>query len=478
MKPRARRRSRRNTQRKSAASAVPSASIAAASATVEPPLAWGYLLTAGVVLLLSFVAVIGGYADGTIMHVDMFQGDNWYLQELYRGIMDGYPVNGYRVGVAPMYFPETLTWLALAALLPADAVWFLCGLVVNLFGAAGWVMVCRRLGGGALSQSTALLAYAAQYLLLAYGGNEVFLLLVVHPIHNGAWQTVPWLLWACLNRRVSTMHAALLFALLAAVAAGDMVIVPWFVMPAALVIALQWRRGFIDKRTAVLLIAVITAAVAFGRLAHNLFGPFEESVNTGKFLTVRPDQWITGIENFFVYIARLAQQIPHLAFLWAIFAVFWSCVTWRVVRKSNNHAAVFVALFVPVSMLTACGVMFATGLGPNPNDQWLHTGDPRLSYLWTWTGGLRYIFPLALFPLLVGWSVLIALSWERRKPPVHRYLSAALAVCVFAAVPKAWGIDYQKNVSPFNTPFAVCMRDNAKRMGWIGGIGSWSTPRL
>ena len=179
-------------------------------------------------LLLSYVALLGGFSDGVVVAKNLFTGDFWFFQEIYNDIfIRGLSPDGIRTGVPPMYFPDMVLWFALAAIFPPDVVWFLCGFLLNAFGAAGWILVCRRLGAGPLVQGAVPLAYAVQILLLAYGENELFLpAIVLVPIHSGTWSAVPYLLWACLG--YSRAKVCLLFGLLTLIAAGDLIIVPWF----------------------------------------------------------------------------------------------------------------------------------------------------------------------------------------------------------------------------------------------------------
>ena len=265
---------------------------------VQPSWAWSHLLTGYAILLLSYVALLGGFSDGVVVAKNLFTGDFWAFQEIYNDIfIRGLSPDGVRTGVAPSYFPDMVLWFALATVFSPDVVWFLCGFLLHAFGAAGWVLVCRRLGAGPLVQGAVPLAYAVQILLLAYGENELFLpAIVLLPIHSGTWAGVPWLLWTCLG--YSRAKVRLLFGLLTLIAASDLAIVPWFVAPTFLTIILQWWRKDIPSRPAVIWLVILTAATSLGYVIHLTLGPFEKGLNTGKFLTLRLEDLIASLMTF------------------------------------------------------------------------------------------------------------------------------------------------------------------------------------
>ncbi len=433
---------------------------------VYPPWAWSHLLVGSAVLLLSYVALLGGFSDGVVVSENLFTGDFWLFQEIYNDIfIRGLSPDGVRTGVAPMYFPCMVLWFALAAMFPPDVVWFLCGFLLHALGAAGWILVCRCLGAGPLVQGAVPLAYAVQILLLAYGENELFLpAIVLVPIHSGTWSAIPYLLWTCLG--YSRAKVCLLFGLLTLIAASDVTIVPWFVAPAFLTIILQWWRKDIPSRPAAIWLVILTAATLLGYVMHLTLGPFEKGLNTGKFLTLRLEDLIASLMTFLHFMGALGRLYWHLVPIWILFFVLWIRFGWVVFSRSNNGTRSFAAIFVVASAIATPSAMVVTGLVSSP--------DAIIAPFW-YAFESRYMFPLLFFPLFVGWPLLVVLSgWsEKIKPQLRRYLPVSLVIiAAVLAVIKIWRFEYQR-FAPFQTPYAVCLRDIANRLGWTGGIGVW-----
>ena len=420
------------------------------------------LLAGGAAMALAMAAVAGGILQKTAIDRNIFSGDWLVLQEIFVStFVHDYPLSGYRIGVAPIYL-QTAVWFLLASFLPVEAVWFLCPLVTNALAAAGWIVVCRRLGGGALAQSGILFACAAQWLLFSYGKNELFYLTIVTPAHMDTWAATPWLLWASLGR--SRARLCFLFALLAATAAGDMLIAPWFAAPALIATAFLRWRGLIPARQAAILAATMAAAIVVGRVLHTAFGPYAESGNTGRFFSLTPDLLLETTVQFFVFASRLATLFWHLGLIWIAFAVLWVFIGWKIARRSRDATAVFIAVFVFFSIVGGPAAMIATGL--------VHVPADSSDALWN-VFEARYMFPALYLPLFAGWPLLLALAgWESKiKPSLRHWAPAATAaIAVAVAAPKI----PTESISFFDSPFAVCLRENANRLHWRGGIGSWT----
>ncbi|MXZ11200.1 MAG: hypothetical protein F4Y79_17380 [Gemmatimonadetes bacterium] len=433
---------------------------------VQPPWAWSHLLAGSVVLLLSYVALLGGFSDGVVVTTNLFTGDFWFFQEIYNDIfIRGLSSDGIRTGVAPMYFPCMVLWFALAAMFPPDVVWFLCGFLLHALGAAGWILVCRRLGAGPLAQGAVPLAYAVQILLLAYGENELFLpAIVLIPIHSGTWSAVPWLLWTCLG--YSRAKVCLLFGLLTLIAASDLTIVPWFIAPAFLTIILQWWRKIIPSRPAAIWLVILTAATLLGYVIHLTIGPFEKGLNTGKFLTLRLESLITNLVTFLHFMGVLGRLYWHLVPIWILFFVLWIRFGWVVLSQSRDGTRSFAAIFIVASVIATPSAMVVAGLVSSP--------DTIIAPFW-YAFESRYMFPVLFFPLFAGWPLLVVLSgWsEKIKPQLRRWLPVSLVIiATVSAVIKIWRLDYQR-FAPFQIPYAVCLRDIANRLEWTGGISVW-----
>ena len=419
------------------------------------------LLAGGAAMALALAAAAGGILQKTAIDVNILVGDWVSAQALFVSLfVQDYPANGFRGGVAPHYL-ELGIWFLLASFLPVEAVWFLCPLIIKSLAAAGWVVVCRRLGGGMLAQSGVLFACAAQWLLFSYGKNELFFLTITSVAHIAAWAATPWLLWASLG--YSRARLCFLFALLAAAAAGDMLIAPWFVVPALVATAFLRWRGLIPARQAVILAATTVAAVVVGRLLHQVFTPFVSSGNEGNYLSLAPDLLFATIVEFLFFVSRLAVLFWHLGLIWLAFVILWAWVGWKIARRSRNATAVFISVFVFLSMAGGPAAAIASGLVNAPTDLTDSIGHVIEA---------RYMLPALYLPLFAGWPLLLVIAgWESKiKPSLRRWAPAAMAASAAAvAAPKI----PTEPISFFDSPFAVCLRENANRLHWRGGIGSF-----
>ena len=149
------------------------------------------------------------------------------------------------------------------------------------------VFVCRQLGASSAFQSAAVFAHVLQIILLAYPGNEIFMLLVMPIFHSGVWVFMPWLLWAALND--SRSGRAGLFVLTALLALSDLIVVPWFVGPFFVAVGMAWWQGGFSSKRAL----ESSAIVAFGDGDRSLVVQFVHAIcRRAKTLpTFFPSKW-------------------------------------------------------------------------------------------------------------------------------------------------------------------------------------------
>ena len=140
------------------------------------------------------------------------------------------------------------------------------------FAVAGWILVCDFLfGKNPVRRAVVLLLHAATFLHLAWLESHLFFLQIIGLWHYGAWACVPWLLWLSLRALDGSKRGALpqymaLTGALAVATASDLLIVSWFVAPAALAAVFSSR-----PKAAAIFIAALGAGSPVG--AGNLLRP-------------------------------------------------------------------------------------------------------------------------------------------------------------------------------------------------------------
>ena len=437
---------------------------------------WALPALGALALVGAWLAALGGVVDGAISLNYVVNIDTVRPHLIFRDLFteDGFPFSGWRQGDAPFYFPDNfLLWPFFG--LGAGLVFALClfPLAQSAFAAVGWILVCDFLYGKSPVRRFAVLAlHAACFLTLAWRGGDVHFSLIVWGWHYGAWAAAPWLLWLSLRLLSgpgAPGAAAALAAVLAATVASDLLIVPWFVAPAALSVVLLSGKGGFNRRACFAFFAALAVGVVVGRalfhLVPDIKGASPAALNLEKFgFAVR-----ATVQNHWAIVSRN----PAEALLWAAFAFVAlrrAAAVFRPGARRNlpptlalspGGAGKFMALFVPAAMLFALFAPLATGTVISFAEIAGESGDFVGRHN-------RYSLPFLLFPLFVGWALLPGAGLPRAKSAAVGVFAALL----LASAPKAARVDFAA-LDPFNTPFHQCVAENARRLNWRGGI---STP--
>ena len=436
-----------------------------------PPLsggrdAWLLPLLGVLALVFSWLAALGGVADGSVDWRYIFAHDSLRPYGMFRDLFvdDGYPVLGWTHGGSPYYFPDTVFQWALFAL-GADlrVAGYLFPLTQVGFAAAGWILVCDFVfGKSPVRRAAVLLLHAATFLLLAWRESHLFHLQMSAMWHYGAWTCIPWLAWFSLRMLGSPPQlgkAAALIAALAVVAASDAAIAAWFVAPAGLAALLSSP----PKKSAVF-IAALAVGLAVGLTAAAVI-PYDS-------LRSRADQFLGGDFRWSDYL------LPLLAFRrglgnmaasdpleLAVMLAFAAAVCVRLARaikefggKKAKRGEFRPRLFV-LLMIPACLAVTFAGYVVSKYHAILYHYHPIET--------LRYILPVFFLPLFSGWALL---EW---KPPRWKIRAPALAAAACAAaiavsIPKIARMDFAA-MDPFGSPFQKCFAENARRLGWTSG---------
>ena len=436
-----------------------------------PPLDYRALALAFAALAVSYLALVFVAVDsdfGQILLGFDFTVPQRFAMDAFSG---RFPVTGYRLPVPSFIFPDMMVWLPLASVFPYELTYALYSFVQIGISTVGWVLVCRRLGGGGLTQCMVVFAHALPVILLTYAGNDLFFLLLPPIVHAGVWAVMPWLLLAFLS--FSYRGNVSLFVMLVLLGASDLIVVPWFVGPLCATLAVFWRRGDLSGRYAVGVGVGAVAAVVIGRAAFLLASPFGDSLTAEQFLAVKIhiDQFFLGLGGLQYVLFTIAKHYWGLAVIWSLFMAVLIIFLFRLFRANRHPALLFVMIFVLVSIASS-----AMGPVVTANVEWIKASKlyPEGGNAAGDTLHIRYIFPTVYFPLFVGWFLLI-LPIVGRLPAfgAGRAFSVAgvfLALVTVAAAPSFFREEGQ-SVRLFETPYAVCVRDAAQRLGWTAGIG-------
>ena len=153
-------------------------------------------------LVGAWLALLGGFADGTIDWRLIFNVDTVAPRVQFRELFLRQDGPGWATsGTAPYYFPDVLTQWALAALgAGVMAALYLAPLLQAALAAAGWIVVCDFLFGKSPARRCAvLLLQALPLLVVAWRGPDLFYAQLSTVSHYGVWTLLPWLLWLSLR---------------------------------------------------------------------------------------------------------------------------------------------------------------------------------------------------------------------------------------------------------------------------------------
>ena len=438
---------------------------------LSPPLLFALCATA---LAAAYAAMLGGISDGAMDIRDMFNLDTAYPHELFRDIFHSFAdPSGFRLSTSPMWFPDMvpLLWPLYAAGLGWVMSHYVAAVLQAMLGAAGWMLVCARLGGGWTTRCAVLLAWAAPFLAMGYG-KWIFAPQVAFTEHFGAWVCAPWLLWLALpdngekdSAPLSRRRLAALALLLAVCVAADLLAVTWFAAPAgAAAVFLFFRGRWTAPKTATFLAALALGVVAGYLLRNYVISFFTPSLLGESYTSFNPEKSADAARWLVRMFGFIAQESPPLFVVWTAFVIL-AIVRFRratAAKSRQTGATVFAAVFVCAALVLPPLAVVAVGnygdfLNTGPSRYWFH---------------IRYFMPTLYLPLFVGWTLPPMAAafhrFSRWKSPAVAAL--ALATCA-ASVPKIAAIDSEK-LSPFNLPFHRCASEAAQSRGWRGVVGN------
>ena len=450
----------------------------AAAVPVMSPVQWWLLWGgAGMVCLAGFAALLGGFSTGAVFPPPSgadFARVHLVFRDLF--LTDAYPASGWRLSVAPYYVPDfALTWLMTTVLPPFVATYAFI-FVQGLLGAAGWIAVCRKSGGGAVAQSALLAAIGVQWILLTHG-TDLFYITGSILAHGGAWAMMPWLLYVSLFARngFSPARAVALGVLLALIAASDMLIVPWFVAPMTAVVSwMVWRRRA-SLRDGLRFAAAMAGGIAGGRLLHQLM-PFVESPNTGTFINLKPDRMSATAQWLLDYMSAQAAAHWWTGPAWAAFAVITlataACCVFgteeeepesRGKRRADDerrNAVLAVTLFVPLAVVSSLAAFIAAGTMLQEYE--LPGWEPR------------YFLPALFLPFFTAWMLPpLSRFIAEHAPRPATFILPVLALPLALSTSPAWTKIDATMLLPEKSPAGVCAREAALRLNWRGGIATF-----
>ena len=454
----------------------------------------GFGLTAlcAFALVVAWLGALGGVGAGNTDIRALFTVDTLHSWMVFRDafLLEGYPASGWRHGVSLFYFPEyAVLWPLYALGLDFRAAMLAMTLVYAATSAAGWALACDALfGRDSVRRALVVLLHAPPFLILAWAHSDIYSLQLRVVFHYGAWTLVPWLLWLFIRALESSpprgrdsgrrgdsaawKNLAAAAVLLALTAASDLVIVPWFAAPALFSLLCLCALGKMSGREFVPFALAVAFGIAGGLVLKDL-PDFPPHRDTETFLSLNLSRTLPAIGRMLSVFGDFAARNPFSALAWCAFAgiALWRLSLLRKRPRAKNPAARewlgvpdsrahwFAALFAPAAAVSAVGAVAATGNFVAP----YFDGDL--------SPGFRYFGPLFFFPLFVGWA-LLPLGKNR---PFRGRAGPVVAACAVAAVligaPRAAAID-RENLDPFSAPFHRCFAENARRLGWKGGVAT------
>ena len=436
-------------------------------------------------LVFSWLALLGGFSDGAIDLRLLFNVDSVHPFLYFNDLLAGDAGARWRPGGAPYYFPDfALQWALFALGAGVVGGTLLFPLVQVGFSAVGWILVCDFLFGKSPTRRAAvLLLHSMTLLIAAWRGADLFYALFTPSHHCGAWIVVPWLLWLSLltlgpalknpkkhKANLLPIPAAALFLLLGLSVAGDVLVVPWFVAPAAAAVAALAWRGQISRRDCVLFIAVLAAGVAGGRALYYAL-PHITAIQPPDF---KFSQLFAALGTVVRGMGRAAKNNPVEAAVWAAFcalalwrmaAVFHSGARRRLpfpLSSSSGPALDFAALFVPAAVAFPLLAVIASGRGVDEYGEIIQRDAEAFDIVGR---QMRYTLPVFFLPLFAGWALF---PW-RGLPRAKALAAGAAALMLCAAAPKLARMDWEA-LDMFASPFHQCFAENARRLEWTGGV--------
>ena len=448
----------------------------------SPPLStaagkWSPALPAlgALALLLAWLAWLGGVSDGAADFRKMFDGESFRPYQIFRDLflVDGFPASGWAQSGAPFYFPDyAIQWPLFALGVDSRVALYLFALAQTAMAAWGWIYVADFLFGKSPPRRAAiLLLHAAPLLLMAYGREDVFYALAVCVFHYGTWATMPWLTGLLLRvlksppkPPASAGKIAALVALLSVTAASDKIIIVWFVAPAAFALLCLLCLGQTTRAAVVRLVVALAGGVALGAVLAEIPDIQKHMYAERGHPLNPPGKIVDNLASLAdIFIGKFAARNVPEFLAWSLFA---AVALWRLAsalfgpfargglfQVARNPAHLFMAVFIPAS---AAAAVVAPLLVAN-----VDYAPPYQFIIYA-----RYMIPTIYFALFVGWALIAP---PAPAPVARKLAAAACALLAALSAPKIFAVDLAA-LDPFNTPFHRCYAENAKRLGWTGGL--------
>ena len=452
---------------------------------------WALPALGALILVLSWLALLGGFSDGTVDVRSILHPDSLVPRVMFRELFQSRESDVLvTFSTAPHHFPDALMQWTMAALgASATFALLLTPLLHSALSAAGWVLTCDALfGKSPARRCVVLLLHALPLLTVAWRGADLFWSHLNPYSHYGVWVAMPWLLWLSVrvleggartsgkerNAPPPVGFAVGLVLLLGAVFASDLLLLPWFVGPAGgTAFVLAWL-GRLERRRALWFLGLLAAGCAVGRLIYQtlppMLGAFQMPLPSGD----DEGSLTQSAGTLAAHMGNALARNPMEGLAWLAFV---AVAVWRAaallnpsLRKKTPSALdvpegfghSLAAVYALAAIAGGLGGIFI-GLKPDGPYYLVSNPDPYLSMAFA----IRYYMPAWFIPLFVGWALL---------PGPRAALAAALVACALAAAlaaPKVARMD-SAALNLFNAPFYQCFAENARRLDWRAGISTAS----
>ena len=453
--------------------------------------AWGLPALGALALVLSWLALLGGFSDGTVDVRSILHPDSLAPRVMFRELFQLREADVLATfSTAPHHFPDALMQWTMAALgASATFALLLTPLLHSALSAAGWVLTCDALfGKSPARRCVVLLLHALPLLTVAWRGADLFWSHLNPYSHYGVWVAMPWLLWLSVrvleggartsgkerNAPPPVGFAVGLVLLLGAVFASDLLLLPWFVGPAGgTAFVLAWL-GRLERRRALWFLGLLAAGCAVGRLIYQILPPM-----LGAFQMPLPSGDDEGslTQSAGTLAAHMGNALARNPMEGLAWLAFVAVAVWRAaallnpsLRKKRRPRWMFRKVsdirwrrFTCSRRLRGGWAASSSGSSRDGPYYLVSNPDPYLSMAFA----IRYYMPAWFIPLFVGWALL---------PGPRAALAAALAACALAgalAAPKVARMD-SAALNLFNSPFYQCFAESAERLDWRAGISTAS----
>ena len=390
----------------------------------------------------------------------------------------GYAASGWILGTAPFLFPDHfLLWVGYAAGLKGMTLFHFHSIALIVFAVIGWLLLARKvLGRSALVWACVLLAMALQLVVMSFSVQALWInfFSIVH--HGGLWVFLPYLFWLfiCMSETAapSKWLTVLLALLLGVLLFSDLLVVVWFVVPVAAVFI--FRLAPLRFRCWKHLLAALLAAAAIYQIIAALW-PIESVRLERHIVAATPEALYKTLFQFQALIGEFAASAPLLFISWLMFVVLLLAglaVSLPAVRRSRRQGQDIenTTLIILLFTLSAIASVSSVVVSGNPVFKGTNFDAVRM----------RYVLPLLLFPLFIGWVFLFAFLRRVFLPhyclPRQAWLFpfAASLLLVILAVPKITALNGDTTrLHPFATPFFDCLKKTITRRPLHAGAASF-----